>query len=241
MNRLPLLLLPGLMCDEAVWVHQRKALSELTGCIVPFYRNLTSITSMAEEVLAEAPSGPLLIAGHSMGGRIALELARLAPSRVQGIALLDTGTEPIADGTAGAQERVRRMELLKIARTEGMRSMGQQWAKGMVHPSRIGTTVFEEILDMLERSTPERFASQLHALLARPDARPVYAKLMCPTLLLCGSQDTWSPLARHEQMQRDLPQARLVTIEDSGHMTTMEQPDAVSNALRQWILDEFLR
>jgi pimeloyl-ACP methyl ester carboxylesterase len=94
--------------------------------------------------------------------------------------------------------------------------------------------VFEEILAMIERSTPERFAAQQNALLARPDARPVFAALRCPTLLVCGRQDAWSPLERHERMQQALPHARLVVIEDAGHMTTLEQPEAVSSALLQW-------
>jgi pimeloyl-ACP methyl ester carboxylesterase len=78
-------------------------------------------------------------------------------------------------------------------------------------------------------------ASQINALLGRPDARAVFAAVQCPTLILCGRQDPWSPLSRHERMQRALPHARLVVIEDSGHMTTMEQPGAVSKALLEWL------
>ena len=235
MTRPQLLLLPGLLCDETVWTHQRSALSHAANCIVPDYGELDSITAMAKSVLSTAPSGPLMVAGHSMGGRVALEIVRLAPSRVLRLALLDTGTEPLADGAAGDDERARRMALLALARRDGMRSMGRQWARGMVHPARIGTPVFEKILAMIERGTPDRFAAQLHALLGRPDARPVFAALACPTLLACGRQDTWSPLERHERMRHALPHARLVPIEDSGHMTTMEQPEAVSRILLQWV------
>ncbi|HET6827345.1 MAG TPA: alpha/beta hydrolase, partial [Ramlibacter sp.] len=222
MKRLPLLLLPGLLCDAAVWTHQRAALAHVVDCSIPDYGDLDTIAAMAEAALAAAPPGPLLVAGHSMGGRVALEIVRLAQSRIQGLALLDTGTEPLAEGMAGEQERARRMALLEIARQEGMRSMGQQWAQSMVHPARVGTPVFEDILAMIERSTPGRFAAQLHALLGRPDARPVFAAVTCPTLLACGRQDTWSPLERHERMQQALPHARLVPVENAGHMTTME-------------------
>lgn len=229
------LLLPGLLCDEAVWAHQRAELSSVADCFAPDYGELDSLTAMAEAVLAAVPGGPLMVAGHSMGGRVALEIARLAPERVQRLALLDTGTDPLDESAAGADERARRMALLEVARSEGMRSMGRQWARGMVHPSKLATPVFEEILAMIERSTPDRFAAQLHALLARPDARPVFAALQCPTLLACGRQDAWSPFARHEQMQRELGHARLVPIEESGHMTPMEQPEAVSRLLVQWV------
>jgi len=236
MTRPTLLLLPGLLCDRTVWLHQAAALSPHATCIVvPDYGDLDAIPAMAQAVLSAAPEGPLMIAGHSMGGRVALEIARLAPQRISRLALLDTGTDPLADGAAGADERARRMALLHAARRHGMRAMGEQWARGMVHPSRVGTPVFESILAMIERSTPDRFQAQLHALLARPDARPVFSTLQCPTLLVCGRQDGWSPLARHEEMQRALPHARLAVIEDSGHMTTMEQPEAVSRALLQWL------
>jgi pimeloyl-ACP methyl ester carboxylesterase len=115
-----------------------------------------------------------------------------------------------------------------------MREMGRQWARGMVHPARLDTPLFEEILAMIERKTPAIFEAQIHALLGRPDAREVFTGLQCPTLLLCGRQDAWSPLARHEQMHALLPCSRLVAVEDCGHMSTMEQPAAVSRALVEW-------
>lgn len=233
-----LLLLPGLLCDKRVWAYQAEALSSHANCIVPNYGALDSISAMAKSVLSAAPEGPLMVAGHSMGGRVALEIARQAPRRISRMALLDTGTEPIADAQAAADERAQRMALLQTARHGGMRAMGEQWARGMVHPAHLGTPVFETILAMIERSTPEIFQAQVHALLARPDARPVFSALQCPTLLVCGRQDIWSPLARHEKMQRELPHSRLTVIEDSGHMTPMEQPEAVSLALLQWLKED---
>ena len=116
-----------------------------------------------------------------------------------------------------------------------MREMGRVWARGMVHPSRLDSPLFERILDMIERQTPAIFEAQIKALLARPDARDVLRNLRCPTLLACGREDAWSPLSRHEQMHAMVPQSRLVVIEDSGHMSTMEQPHAVSQALAEWM------
>jgi pimeloyl-ACP methyl ester carboxylesterase len=241
MIRPQLLLLPGLLCDATVLTHQRAALAQAVDCFIPDYGDLSTITAMAESVLLAARPGPLLVAGHSMGGRVALEILRLAPSRVKGLALLDTGIEPLAPGEAGEQERSRRMALLDTARREGMRSMGRQWARSMVHPAHVGAPVFVEILAMIERSTPDRFAAQLHVLLERPDARPVFTGITCPTLLVCGRQDTWSPLERHERMQQELPHAHLVPIENSGHMTTMEQPETVSRLLLEWAQEVALR
>ena len=91
---------------------------------------------------------------------------------------------------------------------------------------------------MIERRTPAELKRQINALLGRPDAGPVLASLSCPTSLICGRQDAWSPYARHEVMQGMIPAslATLSAVEDSGHMSTMERPDAVSASLAQWLL-----
>ncbi|APR04332.1 alpha/beta fold hydrolase [Thauera chlorobenzoica] len=230
-----LILLPGLLCDNAVWSAQCAALGTAVHCIVPAYGDCESLAGMARAVLAQAPDGPLALAGHSMGGRAALEVARQAPQRIARIALLDSGLEALAAGEPGAHERSQRLRLLQLARDAGMRAMGQEWARAMVHPARLDTPLFEAILDMIARSTPERFRAQITALLGRPDARPLFASLACPVMLICGRQDAWSPLARHAAMQALRPQARLVPIEDSGHMAPMEQPAAVTAALHAWL------
>lgn len=237
MTKPVLLLLPGLLCDEVNWAAQCADLADVADCRVPVYRTLGSIEAMAEHVLSVAPAGRFALAGHSMGGRVALEVLRRAPERVERLALLDTGFQGLAAGDAGDKERAGRYQLLARARTEGMRAMGRQWARGMVHPTRIDTPVFEVILQMIARNTPAMFESQIQALLARPDATSLLSQIRCPTLLLCGRDDQWSPLARHEEMQRAIAGASLQVIERSGHMTTMEQPQAVSKALATWLLE----
>ncbi|MBT0962929.1 alpha/beta fold hydrolase [Denitromonas iodatirespirans] len=234
MTRSVVVMLPGLLCDEAVWACQREALADVE-CIVPSFGALASIEAMASHVLATVPDTRFSLVGHSMGGRVALDMVRQAPQRIARLALLDSGVDPLAEGAAGAEERRQRMALLALARSAGMRTMGRQWAAGMVHPAHCNTPIFEAILDMIERKSPAIFEAQLQALLERPDARPVLAALRCPTLLLCGRQDGWSPLARHRQMHALLPDSRLVVVEDAGHMTTMEQPQAVSAALIEWL------
>ena len=234
-----LVLLPGLLCDEAVWAHQRAVLPA-DECIVPSFGAIDSIGAMAEQVLASVAASRFSLVGHALGGRVALELLRRAPQRVERLALLDTGIDPIAPGADGEHERAARLGLLAMARREGMRAMGRHWARGMVHPSRLDSPVFEQILDMIERRTPNIFAAQINALLARPDAREVLRGLRCDTLLLCGREDAWSPLARHEQMQAMQPGSRLAVIEHCGHMSTMEQPEAVSDVLATWLLRPLL-
>ena len=233
-SRPTVVMLPGLLCDAAVWAAQERALAD-ADCVVPDYGLASSLPAMARLVLEQVRARRLHVVGHSMGGRVAFEMARLAPARIERIALLDTGYEPRDAGPAGQAEERNRLALLQVARERGMREMGLQWARGMVHPARVGTPVFEDILAMIERKSPAVFEAQIRALLARPDARPVLESLRCPTLLLCGREDAWSPLTRHQQMHAILPGSELVVVEDSGHMTTMEQPEAVNAALRRWM------
>lgn len=234
-TRPPLLLLPGLMCDRAVWAGQIEALSATHECIVPHYGTLDSLSAMAAQVLREAPPGPLAVAGHSMGGRIAFEMWAQAPERIGRLALLDTSYHPLPGGDEGERERAGRYALLEIARRQGLRPMAREWARGMVHADHLGTPLFEAVLDMFERSSVAAFAAQIEALLARRDATALLGTITVPTLLLCGRDDAWSPPARHEFMHAHIPGSTLAVIERCGHMSTMEEPGAVTAALRDWL------
>jgi pimeloyl-ACP methyl ester carboxylesterase len=190
---------------------------------------------MAERVLSAAPPA-FALAGHSMGGRIAVEIVRRAPERVQSLALLDTGYRPLPPGQAAEDERAGRYALLAVARRDGMRSMGRTWIQRMVHPGRLHDhALVDAILDMIERQTAERFEAQIEALLARPDATPVLRSIDCPTLVLCGLQDAWSPVAQHEEIAAMTPGATLEVIDDCGHMAPMEAPERVADALLRWL------
>ncbi|AJP56016.1 alpha/beta hydrolase [Pandoraea vervacti] len=233
-ERPALLMLPGLLCDQVAWAATAALLPEFD-CRVPAWGSLDTIGAMAEHVLATTPEPRFALAGHSMGGRVALEVVRRAPHRVSHLALLDTGYQALPEGEAADKERSGRAALLARSRDEGMRAMGAVWATGMVHPDRIGTPLFDAILDMIERSHPDQFAAQIHALLERPDATSQLRDIQCPTLVLCGRQDTWSPLARHEVMAGLIPGAVLSIVEHSGHMSPMERPEAVADAMRAWL------
>lgn len=231
----PLVLLPGLLCDRAVWQPQIDGLRARADCHVADYGARDSLAAMARHVLDTAPAQRFALAGHSMGGRVAFEVWRLAPERVSHLALLDTACHPLAAGQAGEAEKQGRYALLDKARREGMRAMADEWARGMVHASRIGGPVFQAILDMFERSTPEVFAAQIQALLARPDASALLPTLDVPTLVLCGQDDAWSPPARHEAMHQAIAGSTLVVLPECGHMATLEQPAAVTHALADWL------
>lgn len=233
-----LVLVPGLACDATAWQPLLPALEAHARPWVPPPQVLQSIGDMADALLRDAPAAQFALAGHSLGGRIALEVLRRAPERVLRLALLDTGCQALAAGEAGEAERAHRQALVTLAREAGMRAMGERWSLPMLHPARLQTAVHEEVLAMIERQSVARFAAQQEALLARPDHTALLDTIACPTLLLCGREDGWSPPARHEEMASRIPGARLVVVDDCGHMCTMERPHEVGQALLDWLGDD---
>jgi pimeloyl-ACP methyl ester carboxylesterase len=235
MSSLPhLLLLPGLACDADVWHDQVRTFSKITKVVVVDYGLSDSIEKMAAVALDGAPER-FAVAGHSMGGRVAFEIARSVPQRLAGLALLDTAYRAFAGGEAGERETATRSALLKVARTKGMPAMAEYWMKGIIHPDRMADKALTgAIVEMMGRKSPEIFAAQIKALLGRPDATPVLSAIRCPTLVLCGREDTWSPLAVHREMVAMIPGSKLAVIEHCGHMAPMERPEDVTSALTVW-------
>jgi pimeloyl-ACP methyl ester carboxylesterase len=235
MQPIPLVLIPGLMCDHSVWNPVIPLLNPRRPCVVPDHGNSNSLTQMASQILG-AVDGPMVLAGHSMGGRVALEVVRQAPLRIRGVALMDTGYLPRESGSAGAAEQDKRMALLRIAQEQGVRVMAQEWVRGMVHPDRlVDIDLIERIVAMFERKSANVFSHQIQALLNRPDGTAVLRSLQVPVLLQCGQQDTWSPPAQHESMRALVPAAVLDVIETAGHMAPMERPEATATSLNRWL------
>lgn len=232
---LPLVLVPGLMCDDAAWqplyAHWPQDLRYQV--IDPGARD--SLAAMARHVLEQAPER-FALAGHSMGGRVALEVMRLAPGRVERLALFDTGHLPVPPGASGEQEIAKRHALRKVAREQGVRAMATQWVQGMVHPERLtDRALIESILQMFERRSADTFAAQLQALIQRPDASDVLRGLRVPTLVACGREDSWSTVAQHEAMQRLAPASMLRVVDDAGHMLMMERPQETAALMLAWM------
>src|SRR6202023_2627030 len=125
-------------------------------------------------------------------------------------------------------EEAARHDLIDLARREGMEALAARWLPPMLHPNH--AALLGPLTQMVKRATPDTFENQQRALLDRPDARSVIPSIRCPTLVLCGRQDTWSPIAQHEEIAGLIRGSKLVTIEECGHMSPLEQPEAVTKA-----------
>lgn len=188
------------------------------------------MTGMARRVLAAAAPS-FALAGLSMGGYCALDIMRRASERVTRLALLDTGAR--ADSP---EQLSRRRGLIELAEKGAFKGVTPRLLPLFLHPDRLkDRDLVERMTAMAHRIGKDSFLRQQQAIMARIDSRPHLSRIACPTLLLCGRQDQLTPPALHEEMAALIPEARLTIIEDSGHLSSMEQPRAVSAALRRWL------
>ena len=236
MTQPTLILVPGLMCDDTSWGPVLPALSARMPCHVVSHGNADSLVAMAQQILDNAPA-QFNLAGHSMGGRVAFEVLRLAPERVLRLGLLGTGFLPKEAGAAGEEEVKKRQALLDIARNQGVRQMALTWVQNMVAPSRLNdVALIEDIVQMFERKSEDIFQSQIKALLERPDASDVLTQVQIPTLVMAGEFDAWASPHQHQQIA-DLVPARptIEVVVGAGHMMMMEKPEAVTASFLSWL------
>ncbi|MGO2235025.1 MAG: alpha/beta fold hydrolase [Marinomonas sp.] len=194
------------------------------------FAGFDDLTDMARSVLSSI-EGDFALAGHSMGGRVALEIYRLAPQRVTRLALLNTGVHPKSD-----KEIPGRMRLIEAAKTSGTSILVTQWLIPMMSPKGLNNAnLMADLTKMVESYSVEDFEKQIHALINRPDAEVLLSQISVPTLLLSGSQDTWSPVAQHQAIQQHIIGSELVVIDDAGHMAPAEDPENVAAALHSWL------
>lgn len=218
------LLIPGLVSDGFVWAAVTSALPSVVADVT----TQSTIPDMARDLLERHP-GRLILAGHSMGGRVAMEMARMAPGRIAGMALLNTGIHPRRDG-----EEAKRQAMIDLAHGQGMAALAAAWLPGMMNAAVTpAPQLMADLTAMVCRMTPEIHERQLRALLSRPDAGASLA-FKGPMLLLVGRQDIWSPISQHKDIARLCPQARLEIIEDAGHFAPVEQSSVVAGLLADW-------
>jgi pimeloyl-ACP methyl ester carboxylesterase len=230
MSNSPLVLIPGLLSDRTVWQGVIDMLGDNYQCRVPELFDFENLTVMAEYVL-DINSGMLAVAGHSMGARVAMEMSRIAPDRVERLALLDAGAHP-----RNETEHVGRLKLVELGQQHGMQAVANQWLPPMMNLEQPGSSeVMNKLEAMVMRMNPEIHRRQIQALLDRPDATTYIPTIQCPTLVALGRQDFWAPVKAHEEIHVMLPNSHLEIIENAGHFLPVEQVEETSRILRYWL------
>lgn len=231
MTKIPLILLPGLLCDDALWSHQTRYLSDIADITVADLTGRDSVSALAANVLAKTPPR-FALAGLSMGGYVALEIVRQAPERVTKLALIDTNARSDTD-----EQRRKRRELMALAERGEFRDVTPRLLPVLVHPDRTDDAELTgEVIAMADRVGRDAFLRQQRLIMDRPDSRPMLPSISCPTLVLCGRQDAISTLEMHAEMADAIPGARLAVVEECGHLASLERPHATTALMRDWLV-----
>jgi pimeloyl-ACP methyl ester carboxylesterase len=231
MAKEPLILIPGLLCDEDLWRDQLSALTPVADVSITMEQTKhATVGGIVAAILATAPPR-FALAGLSMGGMIALDLVRRAPDRVTRLALLDTTAR--ANTEDELKIRAGRIALVQAGHVDIM--YGLQLSRFMPMTRLGDLTLVDRALKMMRRVGAGTFIRQEKAVMGRIDSRPSLAVIDCQTLVLCGRQDAATPLALSEEIAAAIKGAQLQVIENCGHLSTMERPDEVNRALLAWL------
>lgn len=231
MSKLPLLLLPGTLCDATLFEHQVQHLTDICEPRVVDVHLQDNLPDVARYVLSQV-DGEFAVAGLSYGGIVAFELWRQAPERIAKMALLNTNPYPAAEQTKASQQR-----FVGMAHLGEFREVTTDFLKDvMLHPDHQKDQILrEKILEMAETIGIDGFVNEVKAQIARPNAMDDMLHVTCPTLVLTGREDTVVPLFTHEAMHEVLPNSTFIIVEHCGHLSTMEQPEIVTQHLREWL------
>ncbi|MBS8227599.1 alpha/beta fold hydrolase [Vannielia litorea] len=230
MSATPLVLLPGMMCDARLFAPQIAAFGQAREVIVPDLTGACTMRALAAAVLSEAPER-FALGGLSMGGIVAMEVARQAPERLAGLALLDTN--PLAElpeKQAGRAPQIERVHINGLAAVMTEEMIPHYLADEAATPD-LPDLCLRMALDLGQSA----FTNQSIALRDRPDQTGTLKALSMPSLVLCGRHDRLCPVERHELMHALIPGSTLEIVENAGHLTTLERPNETNAALARWL------
>lgn len=223
-------LLPGMLCDAEVWRGQIAALQSQYDLCIPVFRDFNSLEAMALHVLSLAPAQFSVVA-HSMGGRVAMELMRLAPERIRHFIVMDMGVHPVTE-----QETQRNQLLLELAVQGGLAAVAESWIPFMIHANRHQDDALKQSIRlMVLRNEVDDLQGQLQAAQDRADQSQYLGRISHKVYIVCGDSDNWNPPQLHQRMHEALADSELVVIADCGHMAPMEKPAEVNALLLRWL------
>lgn len=224
-------LLPGLLCDRDVWQFQSSVLAQFADVRIPDFTGMDSLADMADRMLAEAPA-TFAVAGHSMGGRVGLELVHKAPQRITHLMLLSVGAHDVSD-----EECEQRSSLVEEAASIGMDRYAVSWADLMLgYRDEEAPEIRQCIEDMAKRQSLDDFIAHITAGLGRRDQTRYLPHISIPVLLIVGQKDTWSPVSQHEGIKALLPDATIAVVPEAGHMVILDQPSVVYTLIKKWLV-----
>lgn len=224
-----LVLIPGLISDAIIWQNLANAMRGQLHIHNADITHDATIPDMAKHLLNKT-DGELIVVGHSLGGRVAMEMAHIDPNRIAGLVLADTGYAPKKDG-----EETKRHQMIDLGH-KSMQQLADLWLPPMLNPEvKPDHILYAKLNAMILRANANTHERQIRALIARPDAGKYLHKITCPTLLIVGRQDMWSPIAQHQEIFDKIENSLMVIIDNAGHFAPIEQVKATTNAITNWL------
>jgi pimeloyl-ACP methyl ester carboxylesterase len=240
---LPLVLLHGFPLDRRMWDAQVAELSAHWRVIAPDLRGFGtsrwqapfSIPDLAQDVhtmLTQLAALPCVLAGLSMGGYVALAFARKYHQDLRGLILVDTK----AEGDT-SEQREGRAKMIDLVQKQGSKAVADQMVPKLVAEDvpRMRPAVAAAVRTLAEACPPKTIEYALEAMRDRPDQSPHLGSIKVPTLIIVGDADAITPVPVSQKMQQGIAGSELVVIKGSGHMSTMEQPAQVSQAMARFM------
>ncbi len=228
----PLIMIPGTLCDGSLFAAQMEGLKDLADCRIGDHSSSEDLKEVAANIINSVPaSSNFSIMGLSYGGIIAFEIWRQAPKRISKMILLNTNYQKPSEAT-----RTKQQQFLGMSVLGEFREITTDFLKdAMLHPKHAQQPEMRQaVLQMAMNVGKEAFFRQIKAQLYRPDSTADLPNIQCPTLVITGREDKVCTVEIHEKMASMMPNAILKIVEESGHLSTMEQPDEVNRMIREW-------
>jgi pimeloyl-ACP methyl ester carboxylesterase len=227
---LPLLLVPGLLCSARLYAGQIAALWRHGQVAIADHRRDDTMEAIAAQILAAAPPR-FALAGLSMGGYIAFAMMRQAPERIAKLALLDTSARPDTP-----EAKANREKFIAMAQAGKLHDVVDALTPKFLHRNHAKDEGLKKIVrDMAHDTGPDAFVRQQKAIMTRPDSRPLLPEIGCPTLVLVGEGDELTPPELAREIAADILGSKLVVLPNCGHLSTIEQPEAVNSVMSHWL------
>ncbi len=228
----PVVMIPGMMCDERIFAHQIKELGTDTEVYIADISKYSSIQELASDVLENSPPKFFLV-GHSMGGIVAMEMCSQEPDRIEKLVIMDSNHKSELEETKLKREpQIRDVISGNLAQV-----MKEEMKPNYLADSYKQKDILNTCMEMALTLGPEVFVRQSRALQDRDDQQSTLKDLNIPVLIMCGAEDKLCSLERHELMHNIINDSKLEVVMDAGHMPTLEQPQKTTEVIKSWLMN----
>ena len=228
--KLPIILLPGLMCDQRLFQPQLELLSQERRVIFAKSFGFETIGDIASNILETAPK-QFILAGLSMGGIVALELLRQSPKKINKLILMDTNHKAEPEHISIKREH----QIREVEKGNLQKVMIEEHIPNYLADGSTTCSIANLCLKMALQLGAKVFTQQSRALMSRIDQTTTLQNIEVPTMLICGKYDRLCDVGIHQKMHKLIKNSKFNIINDAGHLPTLESPTKTNRILKEWL------